>query len=41
MIRRKKDQWLGQLVNELKMQAQKSFQIGSFEKIADAAVEPQ
>lgn len=34
MMHKKKDQWLGQLVDELKMQAQKSFQIGTFEKIS-------
>lgn len=38
MMRRKKDQWVGQLVNELKEQAQKSFQIGSFEKISNETV---
>lgn len=38
MIRKTKDQWLGQLVDELKMQAQKSFQVGSFEKISNPAV---
>lgn len=32
MMHKKKNQWLGKLVDELKMQAQKSFQIGTFEK---------
>lgn len=38
MMRKTRDQWLGQLVDELKMQAQKSFQVGSFEKISNPAV---
>ncbi len=31
----KQDQWVQQLLNELNMQAQKSFQVGVFEKITD------
>lgn len=38
MMRKTRDQWLGQLVDELKIQAQKSFQVGSFEKISNPAV---
>ncbi len=35
MHKKKQDQWVQQLLNELNMQAQKSFQIGVFEKITD------
>lgn len=35
MMHKKKDQWIEKLVHELKMQAQKSFQVGVFEEISD------
>lgn len=35
---KKQDQWTNQLVNELNMQAQKSFQVGLFEQITDTTI---
>lgn len=35
---KKQSQWAQQLLNELNMQAQKSFQIGLFEKITDSTI---
>lgn len=37
-IKRMKNEWIGQLSNELDVQAQKSFQIGLFEEITNAAI---
>ncbi len=35
---KKQDQWAEQLINELNVQAQKSFQVGLFEEVTDAVI---